>query len=301
MLITLMHALASNRTVEVLRLQAPECTNHLWSELIRSLKTNNSLRHLTLTFASPMPLLWPRRTTRWRRVQEKMSAAVLRSGGLQTLLLRHTFLNCVDCPYTGGYFLHSEGAQRARRCAVAVATHLSQVCRLNTCAGTRAGFKSATFRMWLLSFFLTTSANKKLRDTHLQSRSLRALHVKHVCWEEIRTKVRNCSRLDRALQANRGVAAVAKQLSQVCRLETFSGPPQGFKSATFRWWLLSQFLPEGMLPKLWQSRILCGSAQAYADLPVPDPFIRYWSNPDPMNLDSETFSDSSSHSIWWHP
>ena len=296
-LITLMEALASNRTVEVLRLQAPKCTNSLLSELIHSLRTNNSLRHLTLTFASPMPLLWPRPTRRWREVKEEMSKAVLRSGGLQTLFLRHTFLKAADCPLTGGYELHSERAQRARRCAIAVATHLSQVCRLNTCAGTRAGFKSSTFRLWLLSYFLTTTANRKLRDTNLHSRSLRALHVKHVCWEEIRTNVRNSSRLDQALHANRCVTAVAKQLSQVCCLETFSGPPQGFKSATFRWWLLSHFLPKGMLPKLWQSRILCGSAQAYADLPIPDPPIRYWSNRDYMNLDSETCSDSSSNSI----
>ena len=296
-LITLMEALASNRTVEVLRLQAPKCTNSLLSELIHSLRTNNSLRHLTLTFASPMPLLWPRPTRRWREVKEEMSKAVLRSGGLQTLFLRHTFLKAADCPLTGGYELHSERAQRARRCAIAMATHLSQVCRLDTCAGTRAGFKSSKFRLWLLSYFLTTTANRKLRDTNLHSRSLRAVHVKHVCWEEIRTNVRNSSRLDQALHANRCVAAVAKQLSQVCCLETFSGPRQGFKSATFRWWLLSHFLPKGMLPKLWQSRILCGSAQAYADLPVPDPPIRYWSNRDYMNLDSETCSDSSSHSI----
>ena len=297
-LITLMEALASNRTVEVLRLQAPKCTNSLLSELIRSLKTNNSLRHLTLTFASPMPLLWPRPTRRWREVKEEMSKAVLRSGGLQTLFLRHTFLKAADCPLTGGYELHSERAQRARRCAIAVATHLSQVCRLNTCAGTRAGFKSSTFRLWLLSYFLTTTANRKLRDTNLHSRSLRALHVKHVCWEEIRTNVRNSSRLDQALHANRCVAAVAKQLSQVCRLETFSGPPQGFKSATFRWWLLSHFLHEGMLPKLWQSRILFGSAQACVDLHVPHPRISYLSYSDMMNLDSETYSSSSSHSIW---
>ena len=70
-LITLMQALASNRTVEVLRLQAPKCTNRLWSELIRSLKTNTSLRHLTLTFASPMPLSWPRLTSRWQMVNKK--------------------------------------------------------------------------------------------------------------------------------------------------------------------------------------------------------------------------------------
>ena len=297
-LITLMEALASNRTVEVLRLQAPKCTNSLLSELIHSLRTNNSLRHLTLTFASPMPLLWPRPTRRWRRVQEKMSAAILHSGGLQTLFLRHTMLKTADCPLTGGYGLHSPRRLCAYRCAIAVATHLSQVCRLNTCAGTRAGFKSSTFRLWLLSYFLTTTANRKLRDTNLHSRSLRALHVKHVCWEEIRTNVRNSSRLDQALHANRCVAAVAKQLSQVCRLETFSGPPQGFKSATFRWWLLSHFLPEGMLPKLWQSRILFGSAQACVDLHVPHPRISYLSYSDMMNLDSETYSSSSSHSIW---
>ena len=84
-LITLMEALASNRTVEVLRLQAPKCTNSIWSELIRSLKTNTSLRHLTLTFASALPLRWTRTIRRWRQVQETMSKAVLSSGGLQTL------------------------------------------------------------------------------------------------------------------------------------------------------------------------------------------------------------------------
>ena len=216
-----------------------------------------------------------------------MSEAVLRSGGLQTLVLTHT----------PGYSLYDFGrsmhpARRALKCAIAVATHLSQVCRFNTSAGTRQGFKSATFRFWLLSYFLTTAANKKMRDTNLHSGSLRALHVKHVCCDEIRAKVPIASRLDRALHANRCVAGVAKQLSQVCRLETFSGPPQGFKSATFRWWLLSHFLSKGMLPKLWQSRILCGSAQAYAVLSDPDPPFRYWSNLDYMNLDAETDSDS---------
>ena len=290
MLITLMQALASNRTVEVLRLQAPKCTNRLWSELIRSLKTNTSLRHLTLTFASRIPLFWPRLTTRWRRVNKKMSEAVLRSGGLQTLLLRHNVQTCMDRMVRP--FLHTKEAQCPRECAVAVATHLSQVCRCNTSAGTREGFKSATFRLWLLSYFLTSAANKKMRDTDLHSASLRARHMKHVCWDELRSNVAIYSSLHRALHANRRVAVVAKQLSQVCRLETFSGPPQGFKSATFRWWLLSHFLSKGMLPKLWQSRILCGSAQAYAVLPDPDPPITYWSNPDYMNLDSESFSDS---------
>ena len=292
-LITLMQALASNRTVEVLRLQAPQCPNCLWKELIRSLKTNTSLRHLTLTFASRIHLFWPHLTTRWRRVNKKMSEAVLRSGGLQTLLLRHNVQTCMDRMVRP--FLHTKEAQCPRECAVAVATHLSQVCRCNTSAGTREGFKSATFRLWLLSYFLTTAANKKMKDKNLHSASLQALHVKYVCWDEIRSNVLRYSRLGEALRANRRVAVVAKQLSQVCRLETISGPPQGFKSATFRWWLLSHFLSKGMLPKLWQSRILCGSAQAYAVLSDPVPPIAHWfdfDHRDDMNLDAETDSDS---------
>ena len=221
-LITLMEALASNCTVEVLRLQAPKCTNSLLSGLIHSLTTNNSLRHLTLTFASALPFWWTRTARRWTEVKEKMSQAVLHSEGLKTLFLRHTFWTAADCPLTEGYELHSVRAERARRCAIAVATHLSQVCRLNTCAGTRAGFKSSRFRLWLLSYFLTTTAHRKLRDTNLHSRSLRALHVKHVCWEEIRTNVRNSSRLDRALHANRCVAAVAASILRALHRDLYT-------------------------------------------------------------------------------
>ena len=50
-----------------------------------------------------------------------------------------------------------------------------------------------------------------------------------------------------------------------------------------------------MLPKLWQSRILCGSAQAYAVLSDPVPPLAHWfdfDHRDYMNLDAETDSDS---------
>ena len=290
MLITLMQALASNRTVEVLHLEAPKCPNRLWPELIRSLKTNTSLRHLTLTFASRIHLFWPHLTTRWRRINKKMSEAVLRSGGLQTLLLRHT-------PWywragVGENILRQQEARRACECAIAVATHLSQVCRINTSAGTREGFKSARFRFWLLSYVLTTAANEKMRPTHFHSGSLRALHVKQVFRDEIRAKVPIVSSLDRALQANRRVADVANQLSRVCRLQIFSKPTQGFKSATFRWWILSHFLSEGMLPKLWQKRIRWVSAQSYALFSVPPSPVEPVSILDYVYLDWETDSDS---------
>ena len=60
----LVQALASNRTVELLHINMPFGPDSVWSELVRSLKSNTHLRHLFISVADKIPLYWPRVTKR---------------------------------------------------------------------------------------------------------------------------------------------------------------------------------------------------------------------------------------------
>ena len=208
------------------------------------------LRHLTVNLTTDIPnLCWPRVTTRWKTMNEKISQRILCTGRLQTLQVNYRSpsdeLNRTDVVMM---------MMSAHRCVVAVAIQLSQVCRLDAAAGTRQGFKSAVFRWRLLLHFLCPTLNKKMSEETLHTGSLHTLHLKHMCWDELRATAPDGWPLHEALRANRCVGAVDKHLSQICRLSLRQST--GFNSPMLRWWILSQFLSPKMSPDRWQIRIL---------------------------------------------
>ena len=186
------------------------------------------LRHLTVNLKAYTPsLCWPRVITRWKTMNEKISQQILRTRRLQTLQVNYR--KPWNDPNPKDVFIMTS----AHKCVVAVAIQLSQVCRLDASAGTRQGFKSAVFRWRLLLRFLCPTLNKKMSEETLRTGSLHTLHLKHMCWDELRATAPQGGLLHEALRANRCVGAVDKHLSQICRFS----PRQsiGFNSPRLRW------------------------------------------------------------------
>ena len=246
---TLMDVLTYNRTIEVFRLHAAFFEDRHWRALIDCLEHNMCLRHLTVNLTMYMPnMCSPYVRCWWKDMNEKISQQILRTGRLQTLQVNYR--KPWDDPNPKDVFIMTS----AHKCVVAVAIQLSQVCRLDTSAGTRQGFKSAVFRWRLLLHFLCPTLNKKMTEGTLQTGSLHTLHLKHMCWDELRATAPQGGPLHEALRANRFVGAVDKHLSQICRLSLRQST--GFNSPMLRWWILSQFLSPNMSPDRWQTRIL---------------------------------------------
>ena len=101
-------------------------------------------------------------------MEKNLCEAIVRGGSLQTVDIRHGWEEWkVKLSYKLRNALHDN------KSAADMATQLSQVCRLDKFAGSRETFKSALFRLWLLSQWLSPGALPQ----HLKSRIMRMPRV----------------------------------------------------------------------------------------------------------------------------
>ena len=150
--------MSTNVTVDILHLRAPYFAKRHWCALMDCLEQNMCLQHLTVRLTRSTEKSFRHTNTRWQVLREKMSRAILRMGGLQSLQVYYAE------PQRGRCRWHDRPPTRTHKQFLDVAMQLSQVCRLETSAGTLQGLKSAAFRWRLLLCFLCPTENKKMRD-----------------------------------------------------------------------------------------------------------------------------------------
>lgn len=143
----LVRALASNCTVEGLFVYTDTCSSHMIAEFAHSLTRNSTLRRLELEVGEYIDVE--------SGVAEKVQDAIAQTGCLHHLSIVH------GVQFAEREYDLSAGMSDAllrNRCAAEIAMQLGLVCRLDEIPGSRAKFKCASFRLCLLSYWLSPLA-----------------------------------------------------------------------------------------------------------------------------------------------